>query len=441
MNTVSENGFQGVAQIPGSGEAPSVQTPANPSFSGKDPNRPPYVPQENKRRPWLKENTNVLLLGGAIIAVLVFFVLTHLPHPPAARPDAAGNSRPAAISDPNAPAGSSTLPLIEAERKPDPEPDASKVGPEEIGRTATHPTNEITASSLGGIRPFGNPSWEPPPYQPGAPLAPEPIGNDAGALAESKTEQNVMDKASLVFVRSNSSPSANFSAGRGLAAVSPGIGLPPGTRLRARLESAVSTAVQTPVVAVIEYNYEREGEILAPAGAKVFGQLEAADRSGIVGVRFESMMMPDGSSLSLEATATDLELRPLRGKVEGKHTGQNVLVRSFAGLGEVAATLAGRGSLNQPLSEGDLLRERATGNIAQSSDEEVNMLALSEHLVVSVPAGTEIYVILQKPARTGREEGLSPNPSSSKPGVEQLREVMQLQKELNQTASPPPSNP
>jgi hypothetical protein len=32
-----------------------------------------------------------------------------------------------------------------------------------------------------------------------------------------------------------------------------------------------------------------------------------------------SLMMPDGSSVSLDATATDLQLRPLRGKVEGKH--------------------------------------------------------------------------------------------------------------------------
>jgi len=55
--------------------------------------------------------------------------------------------------------------------------------------------------------------------------------------------------------------------------------LPPGTRLVARLESAVSTGVKEPVVAVIEYNFEREGEIVVPAGAKAIGQLRHADRS------------------------------------------------------------------------------------------------------------------------------------------------------------------
>ena len=57
------------------------------------------------------------------------------------------------------------------------------------------------------------------------------------------------------------------------------LGLPTGTRLRARLESSASTAVRTPVLAVIEYNYERGGEIIVPAGAKAVGQIQEADHS------------------------------------------------------------------------------------------------------------------------------------------------------------------
>jgi len=44
--------------------------------------------------------------------------------------------------------------------------------------------------------------------------------------------------------------------------------LPTGTRLVARLQNSVSSAVKTPVIAVIEYNYEQGGEILIPAGTK-----------------------------------------------------------------------------------------------------------------------------------------------------------------------------
>ncbi|HLH31506.1 MAG TPA: hypothetical protein VKY31_09905 [Terriglobia bacterium] len=147
---------------------------------------------------------------------------------------------------------------------------------------------------------------------------------------------------------------------------------------------------------MVEYNYEPNGEIVVPAGTKVFGHLDSADRTGYIGVRFDSLLMPDGSSINMDGTATDLQLRALRGKVEGKHRSQNILVRSAAGVGEIVATLAGRGSLDQPLSEGDLLRERVSNNIAQASDEQVNKPAIGEHLVVSLLADTGIYVILLK---------------------------------------------
>jgi hypothetical protein len=145
--------------------------------------------------------------------------------------------------------------------------------------------------------------------------------------------------------------------------------------------------------------------------------------------------------VSLEAAATDLQLRPLRGKIEGKHTGKNMLLRSFAGVGEIAATLVGRGSLNQSLSEGDLLRERVSNNIGQASDQTVENLALTEHIVVSVPADTEIYVILQKPARENVQSPRvqAPSQTANQPSIEELRQLMQLQRELNQPAVAKPT--
>src|SRR5262249_21510551 len=163
-------------------------------------------------------------------------------------------------------------------------------------------------------------------------------------------------------------------------------------------------------------------------------------RSVYVGIRFDSLLMPDGSSVAFEAVATDLQLRPVRGKVQGKHTGKNVLVRSFAGVGEIAATLVGRGSLNQPLSEGDLLRERVANNIGQASDQTVANLALTERIVVSVPADTEIYVILQKAAKeTVTNSHMQPQSQTSQPNIEELRQLMQLQRELNQPAANKPA--
>lgn len=189
---------------------------------------------------------------------------------------------------------------------------------------------------------------------------------------------------------------------------------------------------------MIEYNYERDGEMLIPAGAKVIGQLESADRSGYIGVRFDTLLMPDGMTMNIEAAATDLQLRPLRGKVQGKNTGKNILVRSFAGIGEVMATLVGQGSLNQSLSEADLLRGRVASNIGQASDDEVGRLVITEHLVVSIPAGTEMYVVLEKGSRQSASTTPAKLPTAN--NVDQLRQLLQLQRELNQNANTSATN-
>jgi hypothetical protein len=216
------------------------------------------------------------------------------------------------------------------------------------------------------------------------------------------------------------------------------LGLPTGTLLRARLESAASTAVRTPVLAVIEYNYEREGEIIIPAGAKAVGHIQQADRSGYITIQFDSLMMPDGAAIPIEGVATSLSLGPPKGKVEGKNTGKKVLVRSLSGIGEVGALLIGRRNLGQPLSEGDMLRARVGNNVGEASDEQVSRLAMTEHIVVTIPANTAIYVVLEKTASSRMASGrtaLGSSQSTSSGTTDQLRQLLQLQRELQQTAA------
>ena len=141
--------------------------------------------------------------------------------------------------------------------------------------------------------------------------------------------------------------------------------------------------------------------------------------------------MPDGSLSTLDAVATDLGLKPLKGKVEGKNSGKNALVRSLSGIGQVGALLAGRGnSLNSPFSEGDLVRERLSNNIGQSADQELAQLTVAEHIFVSIPANTPLYVVLDR----GSKESLTrtDQPSERAPtaaqNVESLRQLLELQK-------------
>jgi len=242
-----------------------------------------------------------------------------------------------------------------------------------------------------------------------------------------------MEKSSLVYVRNVSSPPSGSQEHRAQIE-SPqeiGLGLGTGSRLRARLESAASTAVRTPVLAVIEYNYERDGEIIVPAGAKAAGHIQEADRSGYMRIQFESLPMPDGTAVPMEAAATDLNFGSLKGKVEGKNTGKNVLVRSLSGIGEVGALLVGRGNLGQPLSESDLLRERVSNNIGEASDEQISRMAVTQHIVVTVSKGTAIYVVLEhppKPNAAGADHGAG----NTITNAEELRQLLQLQGELNQ---------
>jgi hypothetical protein len=138
------------------------------------------------------------------------------------------------------------------------------------------------------------------------------LGHCAGAETSDlgKAEREAMEKSSLIYVRSAPASPANAQARDLFNSPVPelGLGLATGTRLRARLESAASTAVRTPVLAVIEYNYERDGEIIVPAGAKAVGHIRNGDRSGYVDIQFDSLLMPDGAVVFIEAAATGLGL-------------------------------------------------------------------------------------------------------------------------------------
>jgi hypothetical protein len=254
----------------------------------------------------LKENGRLLFIGAGIVLVLLLLAFNGISRhsTPARKASSAAGEQQIAKPD-NFAVASSVTPILDAGRSPSQEPDGNLINPDQIGRTATKPPKPSAATTLGDVKPFDGSQWQPAPYQPGS--QPAPTTGDllaASNMTEARSEHDALDKASLVFVRNNTSSAANSRAQDVAAPIELGIGLAPGTRLRARLESAVNTVVRTPVVAVIEYNYEQNGEIVIPAGAKAFGHLESADRSGYVGIRFDSLLMPNGSSVTLEAAAT-----------------------------------------------------------------------------------------------------------------------------------------
>jgi hypothetical protein len=428
-----------------------------------DKARQTQQPTTSRRELSKDKSKSLLVLGAAALAMLLLFLgIFSSPQKAtkstsANRPGKPDLGRRTTPGQESAQAGSVT-PMLNAEVGSDQAVNTSDVTPQDIGRTAR------PGRAQGGAT-AQQKTANPPQYalsridfdsalaqQPGYGVGPA-YQREQHPPSPSESPESALRKPSLVFVRA-----AEASAPSG-ALIRPAIQeqtefitpLPPGTRLVARLETAVSTGVKEPVVAVIEYNFEREGEIVVPAGAKAIGQLRQADRSGNVDIRFDRLEMPDGTTQKMDAVAMDLNFRPLKGAVSGTRSGTRFLVRTFTGLGTVAAYLVGNGGSSGfygPLSESALLRERVANNIGIAGDEELNGLAFNQNIVVTVPGNTRFYIVLGTGSGgrdAGSRQGATSVPVGSKaatePTLEELRQLMQLRQELSamyqQTATPP----
>jgi type IV secretory pathway VirB10-like protein len=399
-----------------------------------------------------KSKSLMVLAGVAVALLLAFFGLFSSPKKRISLPGEtprgqASLGRNITPGQENNDLGKTVVPMLSADVRSSDPALAGQVTPEDVGRTsrtgyATPPTSINPAAGKTNPPPdyalsrvdFSDPlvgqgnTIPAPPPAPGA----EPL-SAANQAADLK-------KPSLVFVRSQEAKAAIQA--RPLETQEETLALPVGTRLVARLEAPVSSAVAAPVVAVVEYNYERNGQIVLPAGAKVFGRLSQVNPSGYVGIQFSRVEMPDGTAAKVEASAMDLSFGPLKGNVSGKKTGTKFLVRSLTGLGTVASYLVGpQGSSSAGLiSTNALMRERLADNVATAGQEQLNGLAFNQNLVVTVPGNTRFYIVLQKPTAdyVGPASGTR-NASSTAagftagvPSLEELRQLMQLRGEINE---------
>ena len=435
-NGHSDNGSTGLVENLGVAEADDVSTPVLPA----DALQEAATRSKQRARQPIQQNRFVIIAAGAVVTALLIFVAVSIPHRSAPqKTQGRAATKDESTTEPNnESAAKSLFPITDSGRPAVKEAHRGFVNESDLQRTAIRSganTSQVAQTSapgtLGSIAPFGD-KWQAPPYQ---------AGSSADANDRNKAEREAMEKPSLIYVRKISAGSAAPQTANE-APAELGLGLATGTRLRARLDSAASTAVRAPVLAVIEYNYELDGEIIVPAGAKAVGHIREANRSGYVDLQFESLLMPGGASIPIEAVATGLDLRPLKGKVEGKNTGKNVLVRSLSGIGQAGSLFLGQGSLNQPLSESDLMRERAASNIGETGDEEISRLAVNQQIVVTVPAGAPIYLALQQAPKSNqipaasRARGVAAANTAS---TDQLRQLLRLQQELNQSTESAPA--
>jgi hypothetical protein len=137
---------------------------------------------------------------------------------------------------------------------------------------------------------------------------------------------------------------------------------------------------------------------------------------------------------------------PLKGSVSGGNALKRILVRSMTGVGTMAAYLVGGpggfGGVSGQLDNSILLRERIASNAGLAGEQEVQSLASTENIVVSVPGNTRFFVVLlagsgeTSPTRTPPAGGrgvaqIAANGSTQLPSAEELRELIELKTELN----------
>ena len=348
----------------------------------------------------------------------------------------------------------STIPLLSADQGTG-DQNAEQLSPDDILATSRRgnqpPAKAPNEYALNQVAPVNDPALEvyrrqnnyaynPPP--------PPPATTAIAPVPQPMNESEGLKKSSLVFVRNTTSATG---IGASQATAQPVIErkgvstlMPTGSRLVARLQTAVSSAVKTPAIAVIEYNYERNGEIVIPAGTKAIGQLAQANQNGQVGLRFTALEMPDGSTESIEGSGVSLDYGPLKGVVNGRNGAKRALVRSITGVGTMAAYLVGGrgyGGLTGPIDQSVLLRERIASNIGLAGEQELMALAYTQNVVVMLPGNTRFYIVLQEPVTAPNRLDLTPAAAGARsniaslegqalPTAAELRELMALKNEL-----------
>lgn len=392
-----------VAAVPDQSQDPSAEATGATGTGTPQASKPIWPTRTEALKSVATTRKPILLLGGGLAAAVVLFAITtfvgRTPHKkvlstPQSSTQTGGTPKPKG----------SVTPLMDAVHNPAQSDSSGQLTPADIKRTkgnsgspgqpSSPPVPPPRGATLASVPPFDSTQqhWEEPrPYEETRPPA-----------QTAPAQQNLLKEASLVFVKKNeptSSPTATGTT-NGLDTY-PALDIAPGTRIRARLETQVSSAVTAPVVAVVEYTYSLGDHLVIPAGARVYGQLQQADRSGAVSIKFNEIEFLDGNREKIEAIGASLEMGPIKGVVSGKNTGRNFLVRTASGIGSLAAMVVGNNT-SSAFSEDDLIRQRIAENVGNAGDTEIMNMALTNRVVVSVSADTPLYIVFTK-----RDEGAS----------------------------------
>ena len=190
--------------------------------------------------------------------------------------------------------------------------------------------------------------------------------------------------------------------------------LPVGTGIVAHTTNAISSGLESPVVAIVDRAVQLGDTVVIPEGARVIGQTAGAVRDR-VNVRFASVVFPNDREMPISGLALMKDgSAGLVGKIKGKRNPALAgTARIGTGAAVVATEFAGQGSLNQPFSQSDYLRNQMAAEVASQGSQLSNRWQQQISVpIVTVDANQPITIFLLEPLKVSGQGTRSASPAS-----------------------------
>ncbi len=170
--------------------------------------------------------------------------------------------------------------------------------------------------------------------------------------------------------------------------------LPAGTEIVAHTTNAISSGLESPVIAVVDRSVQLGDGVVIPQGSRVIGYTAGAVKDRI-NVRFTSLLLPNNREVSISGLALMKDgSAGLVGKVQG--SGHPVLAgaaRVATGASALAIQFAGQS--NQPFSQADYLRNQLAAEVASEGSRYSNRLRQPVSVpIVTVKTNQSIRIFL-----------------------------------------------
>jgi type IV secretory pathway VirB10-like protein len=221
-------------------------------------------------------------------------------------------------------------------------------------------------------------------------------GNTNPSVAPNPVATSELQNPATVFVAnpvSNSvfNPVSNFRD-----VLQSEIQLPSGTEITAHTTNAISSGLESPVIAIVDRNVQLGDAVVIPQGARVIGYTAGAVKDRI-NVRFTSLVLPNNREVTISGLALMKDgSAGLVGKVQGSgHPIVAGVARVGTGAAVVATEFAGQGSLNRPFSQADYLRNQLAYEAASEGSRYSNRLQQTTNVpIVTVSTNQSIRIFL-----------------------------------------------